>query len=644
MSALRETMMLDAALVYIAHDVPVFPVYGIRGGRCACGNLQCDNVGKHPLGRLVPHGLHDATTDAGQVRAWWTAEPTANIGLRAGAPFFVLDVDPRHAGDETLRALELELGPLPETAEVLTGGGGRHLYFAQVPGLGNSTAKLGAGIDTRGEGGYVLAPPSSHESGRVYTDEVKHALFDTPLAALPEAWVRRLRAPVAMNGAAAHGAGGDWAALLPGVAEGSRHADAARLAGHYLGKRLDPAEVEGLVVDFAGRCTPPLDPAEARTIVRDLAAKDARAREPVAAPSGNPAVLWARGRALYQRVARPVAHLIEGLIPAVGTVLVTGEDKSGKSTVAVLLMLSYLHGAPFLGRAVPRPGRAILVSEEDDADELRDRVRALHQGLALAYPDLVAAPDDPAGLALVEDRLVWEARAGLRLDDPAMLADLVVQITTLRDREPDGPAVLVLIDSLQAVRGLLDPGKSEGVATLKLVLRQIAAAGAVVLLIAHARKVVSGGKRTSRASQEVAANHELAAEAAATIGLMAMGPRADAPVRVDLVTKRGKSQTVGYLRIAYTPETWPPDLITITVEAAPSGDARAEASDAKVLAALPDAPAPGACVEALKTATKLGDRTVRRALDRLLAANKCLVTGVTTKQAKLYARAINASA
>jgi KaiC/GvpD/RAD55 family RecA-like ATPase len=217
------------------------------------------------------------------------------------------------------------------------------------------------------------------------------------------------------------------------------------------------------------------------------AAKDSRPDARV-----GPATMWAGGRALYQRNMRPVAHLVEGVVPATGTVLVTGEDKSGKTTVAVLLTLSYLHGAPFLGRAVPRPGRAIIVSEEDDADELRDRVRALHQGLARAYPDLVAAPDDPAGLALVQDRLVWEARDGWRLDDSVMLADLVTQITTLRGRDPDGPAILVLIDSLQAVRGLSDPGKPEGVALLKVALRQLVAAGAVVLLIAHARQ---GGER-----------------------------------------------------------------------------------------------------------------------------------------------------
>lgn len=355
--------------------------------------------------------------------------------------------------------------------------------------------------------------------------------------------------------------------------------------------------------------------------------------------------IWADGRALYQRVARPVAHIVEGIIPAAGTVLVTGEDKVGKTTIVAWLGLSYIYGLPFLGRAIHRAGRLVIVSEEDDGDELRDRMRASHQALALAYPDRVAPPDHPASLALVADRIIWEAREGLRVDDSAMISSLIAQITELRLREPDGPPVLLVIDSLQAVRGLLDPAKSEGVAVLKLVLRQLTAAGAVVVLIAHARKVVSGGKRTARASQEIAANHELAAEAAATIGLMAIGPRADAPVRVDLVSKRGKSGVVGYLKIVYDPpETWPPTTITITVETAPDAKARTDETDAKIreaLRVLDPEPAttgkPGVSRQALRIGTKLSDKTIRQALGRLTDRGEVQEVGTATKQAKLYA-------
>jgi len=55
--------MLTAALEYLAHGVPLFPVHGVKGGRCLCGRKGCENAGKHPIGSLVPHGFKDATTD-----------------------------------------------------------------------------------------------------------------------------------------------------------------------------------------------------------------------------------------------------------------------------------------------------------------------------------------------------------------------------------------------------------------------------------------------------------------------------------------------------------------------------------------------------------------------------------------------------
>jgi hypothetical protein len=133
---------------------------------------------------------------------------------------------------------------------------------------------------------------------------------------------------------------------------------------------------------------------------------------------------------------------------------------------------------------------------------------------------------------------------------------------------------------------------------------------------------------------------------------MSTGPRADAPVRLDLVSKRGKSGVVGYLKIAYDPpDTWPPKTITISVEEAPgpSVDARAAASEMKVLDALESLPMqpaasgkPGLSRIALVVATKLGDRTVQRTLDRLIALGMVGVTGALTTHAKLFARTSNA--
>lgn len=119
------------------------------------------------------HGFHDATTDCDVARARWAKIPQANIGVSTGARsgIWVLDIDPHHGADQTLADLEAEHGPLPTTIEVNTPSGGRHLYWqwnAEGPEIRNSSGRIGPGIDVRGEGGRIVAPPSVLANGRRY--------------------------------------------------------------------------------------------------------------------------------------------------------------------------------------------------------------------------------------------------------------------------------------------------------------------------------------------------------------------------------------------------------------------------------------------------------------------------------------------
>jgi hypothetical protein len=167
-------VMLRAALDYAAHGWAVFPVQGVSGGRCGCRVHDCSSSGKHPLTR---RGVKDATTDREVIAAWWKRWPGANLALATGTAsgVIVIDVDPPR-GELSLTRL-LDAGyELPETARVETGSGGLHLYFAAPGfGLGNSAGRLPgvalelAGIDLRGDGGYVVAPPSVHFSGARYS-------------------------------------------------------------------------------------------------------------------------------------------------------------------------------------------------------------------------------------------------------------------------------------------------------------------------------------------------------------------------------------------------------------------------------------------------------------------------------------------
>lgn len=139
--------------------------------------FPCKCRGKEPL---ISGNLQRATTDERIIAAWWTGDfGRANIGVATGpgSGVWVLDVDGDTRGEATLRAWEAEHGALPETVEVITGRG-RHLYLRWPQGEAiRNTQDRGdmLGIDVRGDGGYVLAPPSIHPTGRVYAWSVDSA-------------------------------------------------------------------------------------------------------------------------------------------------------------------------------------------------------------------------------------------------------------------------------------------------------------------------------------------------------------------------------------------------------------------------------------------------------------------------------------
>ena len=162
--------VLRQAITYVARGWRVFP----RRPR-----------GKAPL---TTHGFKDASMARAQITRWWAESPEANVAIACGASgLVVLDVDPRNEGADTLVALEGEHGPLPQTPTVLTGGSGAHYFFAAPNGV-SLPGKLGAGVDLKGVGGYVVAPPSLHPSGNPYNWRAGIDPDDVPLAPCPE-WV-----------------------------------------------------------------------------------------------------------------------------------------------------------------------------------------------------------------------------------------------------------------------------------------------------------------------------------------------------------------------------------------------------------------------------------------------------------------------
>jgi hypothetical protein len=179
-----------AALAYARRGWAVIPCHAVTpAGGCTCGAPACGSPAKHPR---TARGLHDASTRTAVIKRWWQRWPTANVGIRTGAVsgLVVLDVDPPHGGNQSLRALVAANEALPATVTVRTGSGGLHLYFAHPGGsVHNSSSALGAGIDVRGDGGYVIAPPSLHVAGQPY-----QWTASARLARLP-GWLQTLMQP-----------------------------------------------------------------------------------------------------------------------------------------------------------------------------------------------------------------------------------------------------------------------------------------------------------------------------------------------------------------------------------------------------------------------------------------------------------------
>ncbi len=145
----RPTSLLGtAAAQYAANGYRVFPL---------------EPRGKTPR---TEHGVKDATTDAETVARWWRAMPDANIGIATGQGLLVLDIDGAD-GAASLAELEDLFGPLPKTPTQKTGKGRHYLFKVDGP-VKNSASRIGKGIDTRGDGGYIVGGPSIHPNGDAY--------------------------------------------------------------------------------------------------------------------------------------------------------------------------------------------------------------------------------------------------------------------------------------------------------------------------------------------------------------------------------------------------------------------------------------------------------------------------------------------
>ena len=405
--------MMAHALAYAGRGWRVLPCHAVdAAGNCSCGDNPgrvdardvCTAQGKHPANE---RGATTATTDAEQIERWWLAAPLANIGIATGARLgmWVLDVD-GDVGAASLAALQEQHGPLPETMAARTGGGGTHYYWA-IPAdvtIRNSVRKLADGIDVRGDGGYVLAPPSVHLSGREYTWLNRLPPVEAP------AWLVELvtakPAPPPQNGQATHHpppalpAGDvarrarDYLATMPPAISGQgghdQTFDAARKLIHGFG--LTPEQALPLLHEYNRRCVPPWNDAELRHKLESAhGCEDQQGRPrgylllgngtppapqsgPVAASSGPHSIAWPA------LAARPITRdwLIPHVLAARQPAVLGGPIKTLKTSTLVDMAVALATGTPWLNHfRTTRAVRVGMVSAESGDEDVRDVARRI---------------------------------------------------------------------------------------------------------------------------------------------------------------------------------------------------------------------------------------------------------------------------
>lgn len=206
-------------------------------------------------------GCTEATTDREKISAWWSRAPHANIGIACGAinGFVVIDVDHHDDvdGADSLRELEAQMGPLPDTVEALTPNGGRHLFYRYPTGHNiRNTAGIAPGIDIRANGGYVVGMPSKLTGVKAaYQWEAASYPNERPVAPLPAAWEEWLIQHCARFEAPTK------------AVQGTRNDTVFRYAASLRAQNYPPEKIREMMTAYnADHCDPPLDEREVGTI------------------------------------------------------------------------------------------------------------------------------------------------------------------------------------------------------------------------------------------------------------------------------------------------------------------------------------------------------------------------------------------
>ena len=438
--------------------------------------------GKTPLVQWRPYQERLATED--EIRDWWTKWPDANIGLIAGevSRIIVIDIDSGRVEDvdETARAILKEAST---DMIVRTGGGGVHLFY-KYPTSGlkvRNRVDAMSGVDIRGDGGYVVVPPSVHQSGKRY----KWLRNGKPGKKLPD-WAK-----VGRNKNSSPGAEHWVDEALRGVEQGRRNHTCASLTGHLAGKGLGLDEIMRRMLDWNLKNDPPMSDDEVRNTVKSIHKRDRdRAARSFGLiefifddlPEESETELDPEPESKSEGVLRPITAsellattdtnidwVVKDILPAGCCGFVAADPRGYKTFLLIALGIAIAAKAPFAGRFdVPKPRRVLGIFAEDSREGLARRLLMLFEGMGLEEGDLA-------------DRFHFVIRPQFSLDSDEHMAELEQLIK-------HGEYDVVFIDPFAEVFTGSENDKGEVAAALSKVKAIRDRTGASVLIAHHLRK------------------------------------------------------------------------------------------------------------------------------------------------------------
>ena len=269
----------------LALGFSIIPAHSVDDlGFCSCRDSKCGSAGKHP--RISWTAYQARKANETQVKAWAERWPDSNWCIVTGAVsgLIVIDIDPRHGGDESVRIYpELSSILSVPTPISLTGGGGQHYLFAHPGFTVPNAAGVWPGVDVRGDGGYIVAPGSRHVSQRMYAWDTSAHPEDVPLGVLPTNLFALFKKGSLLGGIAAEGSQRgrmDVDGIIEGrvrVPEGQRNEVMLRLVGSLVGADSSEASVLAMAQTVNTRSfDPPMEDGELCRIVHNIIEREGR--------------------------------------------------------------------------------------------------------------------------------------------------------------------------------------------------------------------------------------------------------------------------------------------------------------------------------------------------------------------------------